>query len=196
VLRLSTPLETLAGAGWFPLPRVRLLALASLFTLLSPAMPTHSALAQQAGQPATPPTLELPVLRVEADAPQSASRTIGGNAPTGPCVIVDIAGDRAGHLDCATQRLQDAARTAQSEARAAIDAPVIGAGSPMSRRGSPMKAPPVCGWVMPLAVRFIPNGLPRVRRECPDREVQPIQTAAHRQGRCAAPSPDRLSCPT
>jgi len=135
VLRLSTPLETLAGAGWFPLPRVRLLALASLFILLSPAMPTHSALAQQAGQPATPPTLELPVLRVEADAPQSASRTIGGNAPTGPCVIVDIAGDRAGHLDCATQRLQDAARTAQSEARAAIDAPVIGAGSPDVQTG-------------------------------------------------------------
>lgn len=84
-------------------------------------------------------TLDLPTLRVEADAPepaaQATSRTIGGDAPNGPCVIVDIAGERAGHLDCATQALTEAARIAQSQARAGIDATVPQAGSPDAQLG-------------------------------------------------------------
>jgi hypothetical protein len=58
------------------------------------------------------------------------SRTIGGKSPEGPCVIVEIAGERSGHLDCATQRLQEAARRAQDRARSAFDLPVPQAGSP------------------------------------------------------------------
>ena len=38
------------------------------------------------------------------------------------CVQVDVGGDRAGHLDCAAEALQRAARIAQTQARAAFDA--------------------------------------------------------------------------
>lgn len=48
-------------------------------------------------------------------------------APASPsaslCVQVDVGGDRAGHLDCAAEALQRAARIAQSQARAAFEAP-------------------------------------------------------------------------
>lgn len=72
-----------------------------------------------------------PPVNAEAQAP------VVGGAPAGvqPCVEVDIAGHRAGHLDCASQRLEAAARVAQSQARAAIDTPVIGAGSPDIQTG-------------------------------------------------------------
>ncbi|ETI64128.1 hypothetical protein C100_09000 [Sphingobium sp. C100] len=43
---------------------------------------------------------------------------------------VDIAGHRAGHLDCATQRLEEAARIARRDADAARDLSVAQAGSP------------------------------------------------------------------
>lgn len=42
------------------------------------------------------------------------------------CVIVEIAGHRSGHLDCASQRLQDAARIAQDQARRMIEVPQTG----------------------------------------------------------------------
>lgn len=54
---------------------------------------------------------------------------IGGREP-GPCVVVDIAGHRAGHLDCATQVLEEAARIARRDAEAARDISVAQAGSP------------------------------------------------------------------
>ncbi|WP_172705063.1 hypothetical protein [Sphingomonas sp. LH128] len=92
--------------------------------------------AQDVPAPEAPPAvLELPPLRVEAKAEPSTPRTIGGTPPQGPCVIVDIAGDRAGHLDCATQRLTVAARIAQEQTRAGIDAPVPKAGSPDAQLG-------------------------------------------------------------
>lgn len=85
--------------------------------------------------PARDPEIVLPAVTVEAD-PIVAEPTprIGGPAP-GPCVVVDIAGHRAGHLDCATDRLQAAADSAQAQTRAAIDTPVIGAGSPDIQTG-------------------------------------------------------------
>lgn len=43
--------------------------------------------------------------------------------PAELCVQVDVGGDRAGHLDCAAEVLQRAARLAQSQARAAFEAP-------------------------------------------------------------------------
>ncbi|WP_034158169.1 hypothetical protein [Sphingomonas sp. ERG5] len=65
----------------------------------------------------------------EADQMKPSSR-IGEVAPSPAlCVQVDIAGRKAGHLDCATQKLEAAARAAQKQARAAIEAPVPGAGS-------------------------------------------------------------------
>ncbi|MGL3823099.1 hypothetical protein [Sphingopyxis sp. R3-92] len=119
-----------AGAPITPLRRARVLLLPVL--LLAPG--SQPAQARPAHEH---PVLELPPLQVEAskpDAPQDEQR-IGGGAPQGPCVIIDIAGERAGHLDCATRKLTDAARIAQNEARAGIDAPIPQAGSPDARVG-------------------------------------------------------------
>ncbi|WP_438852252.1 hypothetical protein [Brevundimonas nasdae] len=61
--------------------------------------------------------------RVEARPPAPAPTSGNG----GPCVQVDVGGYRAGHLDCAVQRLQAAARQSQAQARAGIDLPAAGA---------------------------------------------------------------------
>jgi hypothetical protein len=53
-----------------------------------------------------------------------------GIAPAPPCVIVDVAGHRAGHLDCAAQTLTRAARRARRDAEAARAVTVAQAGSP------------------------------------------------------------------
>jgi hypothetical protein len=58
-----------------------------------------------------------------------------GTPYPGPCVQVEVAGRKAGHLDCATQRLAAAARAAQASARAAFDTPVIDARAPDVRTG-------------------------------------------------------------
>lgn len=73
-----------------------------------------------------------------AQAQESATPTasvapvrVGGNAAAGtPCVQVDIGGHRAGHLECATQALEEAARIARRDAEAARDISVAQAGSP------------------------------------------------------------------
>lgn len=70
-----------------------------------------------------------------ANAEIEERRRIGGDPIPEPCIVVDIAGHTAGHLDCATLRLQEAANLAQSEARAGIDAPVPRAGSPDTEVG-------------------------------------------------------------
>lgn len=44
-------------------------------------------------------------------------------SPAELCVQVDVGGDRVGHLDCAAEALQRAARIAQNQARAAFEAP-------------------------------------------------------------------------
>ena len=63
------------------------------------------------------------------------SPRIGGEPIPEPCIVVDIAGHKAGHLDCATLRLQEAANLAQAEARAGIDTPIPQAGSPDTEIG-------------------------------------------------------------
>lgn len=96
-----------------------------------------TAMAQDAAPAAEPrePDLVLPPVTVEAEPIANPPQTrIGGPAP-GPCVTVDIAGHRAGHLECATDRLQAAADTAQAQSRSAIETPVIGAGSPDVQTG-------------------------------------------------------------
>lgn len=125
-LPAGRPILPLACAGALlpPLRRARVLLLAALFLALG-SQPVR---AQSVQEPAAPLVIELDRAEVTAERPRVETR-IGGEARQGPCVIVDIAGDRAGHLDCATRRLTDAARIAQSEARAGIDAPVVGAGS-------------------------------------------------------------------
>lgn len=123
----------------FPFPRIRTLITASLAFILAPLLPTQSAAARQEGERKTDnaPMLILTPAVVEADrqAEPKPARRIGGAPGASPCVIVDIAGHKAGHLDCATDRLQAAADTAQSQARAGIDAPVVGAGSPDIQTG-------------------------------------------------------------
>lgn len=125
----------LACAGVrFTLSRTRVLFLAGL-------MITGSAFGVARAQ-------EVPA--AAAEAPPPASRTIGG-APPEPCVVVDIAGHRAGHLDCATQALTEAARDARRQADAARDIEVSGAGSPdvqvgvASRAGTRLRLGPAFG---------------------------------------------------
>ncbi|MEG3086715.1 hypothetical protein [Sphingomonas sp. PB4P5] len=64
--------------------------------------------------------LAAPEAGAQADAPvgtPAPSAPLGRAAPAaGPCVEVDIAGNKAGHLDCASQRLQAATRQAQASA--------------------------------------------------------------------------------
>ncbi|ATQ44564.1 hypothetical protein [Caulobacter mirabilis] len=55
--------------------------------------------------------------------------------PATVCVQVEVAGSRAGHLDCAAATLQEAGRLAQSRARAAFDSPVVGVRSPDIAKG-------------------------------------------------------------
>lgn len=129
-----------AGARFVPLPRVRALVISGLVATMCVWLASHPARAQVADAPAV---LEPPTLRVKAPTPQEAEspapasvpHKIGGARSSAPCVIVDIAGDRAGHLDCATQRLAEAARIAQEQTRAGIDAPVPRAGSPDPQLG-------------------------------------------------------------
>ncbi|SNS69430.1 hypothetical protein SAMN06295912_112112 [Sphingomonas laterariae] len=112
------------------------------FALILSVAGAGSAAQAQERSPATQPRapdIVLPPVTVEAELGSSASTAtqsgrIGGPAP-GPCVTVDIAGHRAGHLECATDRLQAAAETAQAQTRSAIETPVIGAGSPDVQTG-------------------------------------------------------------
>jgi hypothetical protein len=130
MLPRACPASPLAGAGaWTSLvPRARAVIVAGLIALvLSP----QSAAAQQADDPQVP---VLPTLTAEAES-EPDGRRIGGSQAQAPCVQVDVAGHRAGHLECATQALTEAARVAQSEARAGIDAPVPRAGSPDAQLG-------------------------------------------------------------
>ncbi|MCG2842851.1 hypothetical protein L6Q21_17885 [Sandaracinobacter sp. RS1-74] len=54
---------------------------------------------------------------------------IGGKPAPAPCVMVDIAGYKAGHLDCASQALEAAARAARREAGVGTGFSVPEAGS-------------------------------------------------------------------
>ncbi|HEX7853760.1 MAG TPA: hypothetical protein VF503_08710 [Sphingobium sp.] len=69
-----------------------------------------------------------------AMAEPSGQRIPARQAPS-PCVAVDIGGERAGHLDCAAQRLEEAARIARIEAGVAQGIAVPQAGSPDVRVG-------------------------------------------------------------
>lgn len=73
----------------------------------------------------------LPVVLLcnHAHAQEPRTRIAGRSAPV-PCVMVDIGGQRAGHLDCAMQQLEEAARIARIRAGAAQGFPVPKAGSP------------------------------------------------------------------
>jgi hypothetical protein len=93
--------------------RIDLGLLAVLLSMSSVTGVGSTARAQNAGSP---------------PARSDALRRIGQRVPSAPCVVVEIAGARAGHLDCATQILEAAARIAQERARA--DLPVPQAGSP------------------------------------------------------------------
>lgn len=85
--------------------------------------------------------LTMPVAAQPATAEQqteqaekSEQRIPARQAPS-PCVAVDIGGQRAGHLDCAVQRLEEAARIGRIEAGVARGFSVPAAGSPDVRVG-------------------------------------------------------------
>lgn len=100
--------------------RTRLLFLAGLTALAVSSSVASLAHAQE----------EEPSVSSSAVAGDSAPATKVGVRSPAPCVQVDIAGHRAGHLDCATQRLEEAARIARRDADAARDLSVAQAGSP------------------------------------------------------------------
>lgn len=85
-----------------------------------------------------PVRLLLPLLLLALATPASAQARqdrIGGPPPATVCVKVDIAGERAGDVECAAAQLQEAARLAQSQARGPLDVSVVGARSPDIRTG-------------------------------------------------------------
>ncbi|MGH6612751.1 hypothetical protein [Sphingomonas sp.] len=61
--------------------------------------------------------IELPPAKVEARAPIR----VGGAPASGPCVKIDIAGNKAGDVDCAAAALDAAAKAAQARAANAPD---------------------------------------------------------------------------
>ncbi|MND90031.1 hypothetical protein D3C80_821070 [compost metagenome] len=73
--------------------------------------------------PAGAVRLLLPILLALSPAAALAQQAPSSPPPPGVCVQVDVGGDRAGHLDCAAEALQRAARLAQSQARAAFETP-------------------------------------------------------------------------
>jgi len=73
--------------------------------------------------PAGAVRLLLPLLVAFSPAAALAQQAPSSPSPADVCVQVDVGGDRAGHLDCAAEALQRAARLAQSQARAAFEAP-------------------------------------------------------------------------
>lgn len=127
-----------APPGFTPSPgrgRVaRSVATGILFAAASLTSAT-TAFAQDKPQPRLLLELAPAEVRVEPLPPSTTAPVRVGGTPPAPCVQVDIAGHRAGHLDCASQTLQEAARVAQAQARSAIDTPVLDAGSPDVRVG-------------------------------------------------------------
>lgn len=94
-------------SGRSPVGRV----IASLFSVvLLTAVPVSPVMARQAA-PAPAPT-------------------IGERPPQNLCIQVEVGGERVGHLECASEALQAAARVARDEARAPLEAPTPGVGSP------------------------------------------------------------------
>ena len=73
-----------------------------------------------------------PVLaRQAALAPtQTSAPTIGERPPQNLCIQVEVGGERVGHLECASEALQAAARVARDQARAPLKTPTPGVGSP------------------------------------------------------------------
>lgn len=117
-----------AGAGLVKLPHAARSGLLALATL---SLGGSGAWAQDALSERAAPDETSATDTVTADHPMR----IGGEVAPQLCVHVDIAGYKAGHLDCATRQLEEAARLAQSEARAGIDAPIPKAGSPDAQLG-------------------------------------------------------------
>lgn len=107
----AAALDPFAAAGRISMPAGSL-GLATM--LLVASFATAPAASAQSGTLAPTPSGQ------SGDPPKAAASTgtIGGLPPVAAdmCVEVDIAGYKAGHLDCASQRLQAATREAQARA--------------------------------------------------------------------------------
>lgn len=121
---LAAAYDLFVAAGKFPLPAGRI-GLAAV--LLAASLATAPAVSAQSG--ASTPSAS----GQSGDPPSTAASTgtIGGSPPVAAemCVEVDIAGYKAGHLDCATRRLRAATREAQERAPNAESFDVPGARS-------------------------------------------------------------------
>lgn len=111
--------------------RAGLRAILILPILIHAIIAAPPAAAQVMPEPAT----TGPVAAARTDPASPARARIGVATRTRVCVVVDIAGHKAGELECATQALQEAARTAQAQARAGLDPSVTHARSPDIRTG-------------------------------------------------------------
>jgi hypothetical protein len=112
-----------AGRTSMPAGRIALsIALLAATLAMAPAASAQSGTLAptQSDESGPPPTATAP------------AGTIGGPPPVAAemCVEVDIAGYKAGHLDCASQRLQAATRQAQARAPNADSYDVPGARAP------------------------------------------------------------------
>lgn len=102
----------------------------------------------------------------EAATPEAATSVIGAPVSTGPCVQVEVGGERVGHLDCAAEALQAAARVAQQQARAPLDVRVPEAGSPdatvgvSSLSGARLRLGPALGTSVTRPPASLPSGRP------------------------------------
>ncbi|WP_170935486.1 hypothetical protein [Sphingopyxis indica] len=117
-----------AGAGLVKLPQAARSGLLALVTL---SLGGSGAWAQETPSERSAPDETSDAATAEIQDPVR----IGGDTTPQPCVQVDVGGYRAGHLDCASQRLEAAARIAQAQARSAIETPVIDATSPDVQTG-------------------------------------------------------------
>jgi hypothetical protein len=100
--------------------------------VVSPCSRPFRGEATRAGRPGISPVTAarlLLALSLLLPAPARARQTPPVPPSAGLCVQVDVGGDRAGHLDCAAEVLQSAARLAQTQARAAFETPTPGARS-------------------------------------------------------------------
>lgn len=94
--------------------------------VVSPGSRPFRGEATRAGRPGISPVTAarlLLALSLLLPTPVFAQQAPSAPPPANLCVQVDVGGDRAGHLDCAAEALQRAGRLAQSQARAAFEAP-------------------------------------------------------------------------
>lgn len=102
--------------------------MAAVFTFPGDVLPAELPPGVGAGKAAAMSAFILMAI-AHADAAPAQAR-IGGNVPASSCVVVEIDGYRAGDLECVSQKLTDAARSAQQRGGNQASLGLPQAGSP------------------------------------------------------------------